>query len=96
MSAKKVQKKGGIKAPTPPQGPQDQAETLPFTRMNYILLLAGVGVIVFGFLLMSMDDFIDATEFSISLYIAPPIVVAGFIGIIYAIMYKPKAQVEEA
>lgn len=74
---------------TPPQKEQSSVE-LPFTRKNYMLLLIGVGLIAFGFILMSMDDFVDASEFSISLYIAPPIVVAGFLEIIYAIMYKDK------
>jgi len=63
---------------------------LPFSRMNYILLAVGVAIIALGFFLMSLDDFVDATKFSISLYIAPIIVVAGFVEIIYAIMYKPK------
>ncbi|MDX2249299.1 MAG: DUF3098 domain-containing protein [Bacteroidia bacterium] len=66
--------------------------TLPFVRMNYILLIAGVVVIALGFYLMSLDNFVDATQFSISLHIAPVVVVAGFAGIIYAIMYKPSAQ----
>lgn len=63
---------------------------LPFGKMNYILLLIGVGIIALGFLLMSLDDFVDATQFSISLYIAPVVVVAGFLEIIYAIMYTPR------
>ncbi len=70
----------------------DSEVQLPFTRMNYILLLVGIGLIALGFMLMSLDDFIDATEFSISLYIAPPIVVLGFLEIIYAIMYRPKEK----
>lgn len=61
---------------------------LPFTRMNYILLGIGVAIIAIGFWLMSLDPFIDATEFSISLYIAPIVVVGGFVEIIFAIMYK--------
>jgi hypothetical protein len=61
---------------------------LPFGRMNYILLAIGVAVIGLGFLLMSLDDFVDATQFSISLYVAPFVVVAGFVEIIYAILYK--------
>ena len=71
---------------------QDVEVQLPFGRMNYILLLIGVAVIAFGFILMSMDDFIDATEFSVSLYIAPVVVVAGFVWVIYAIMYKEKGN----
>lgn len=66
-----------------------QEAELPFGKMNYILLLVGVGIIALGFFLMSLDPFIDAKQFSISLYIAPIVVVAGFIEIIYAIMYKP-------
>ncbi|MEO0894892.1 MAG: DUF3098 domain-containing protein [Bacteroidota bacterium] len=65
---------------------------LPFGRMNYILLLVCVAVITFGFYLMSLEPFIDAQQFSIALYVAPPIVVAGFLGVIYAIMYKPKPE----
>jgi len=67
---------------------------LPFGRMNYILLVIGIAIIGFGFLLMSMDDFVDATQFSVSLYIAPFVVVAGFVEIIYAIMYKAPQQDE--
>ena len=67
-------------------------EVLPFGKMNYILLLIGIAVIGLGFFLLSLDDFVDATEFSISLYIAPIVIVAGFIEIIYAIMYKDKSQ----
>ncbi len=63
---------------------------LPFTRMNYILLAVGVAIIILGFFLMSLDDFVDATKFSVSLYIAPIVVISGFAEIIYAIMYKPK------
>ncbi len=66
--------------------------SLPFSRQNYILLAAGVGIIILGFFLMSLDNFVDATKFSISLYIAPIVVMAGFAEIIYAIMYRPKSS----
>lgn len=68
---------------------------MPFERMNYILLLAGIGVIAFGFFLMSIGDFKDASEFSIALHIAPIVVVAGFLEVIYAIMYAPKKAAVE-
>jgi len=69
-----------------------EVEVLPFGRMNYILLIVGIVIIGLGFFLLSLDDFVDATEFSISLYIAPIVIVGGFIEIIYAIMYKDKSQ----
>ena len=65
---------------------------MPFERMNYILLLVGIGIIAFGFFLMSIGGFKDASEFSVALYIAPVVVVGGFLEIIYAIMYTPKKQ----
>ena len=80
------------KSPPPPVKKETIETQLPFGRQNYILLLIGVGIIILGFILMSLDDFVDATKFSISLYIAPIVVVAGFIEIIYAIMYRPKQQ----
>ncbi|GAB4402679.1 MAG: hypothetical protein OHK0039_00980 [Bacteroidia bacterium] len=72
---------------TPSATPSDVQ--LPFTRMNYILLLVGVAIIAFGFFLMSLDEFVDAQQFSVSLYIAPVVVVAGFVEVIFAIMYRP-------
>lgn len=63
---------------------------LPFGKMNYILLGIGVALIAIGFFLMSLDGFVDATQFSISLHIAPLLVVGGFGEIIYAIMYQPR------
>lgn len=66
-------------------------DTLPFTRKNYLLLLLGIGIIALGFFLMTLEPFIDATKFSIALYIAPIIVVGGFVEIIFAIMYKDKS-----
>ena len=76
------------------QAAKKTQEKLPLSRMNYILLAVGVGMIALGFILMSLDDFVDATQFSISLHIAPIIVVAGFIEIIYAIMYQPREEIQ--
>ena len=65
-------------------------DTLPFTRKNYLLLMLGIAIIALGFFLMSLEPFIDATEFSIALYVAPIVVVGGFVEIIFAIMYREK------
>ena len=66
-------------------------DVLPFSKKNYQLLILGVAIIAIGFFLLSLDGFVDASEFSISLYIAPIIIVGGFVEIIFAIMYKEKA-----
>lgn len=92
-SANKSQAASGPSAPSASsKAPSKAATEMPFGKMNYILLLVGVGIIALGFFLMSLDGFVDATEFSVSLYIAPVVVVAGFLEIIYAIMYQPKQQ----
>lgn len=76
--------------PTTSPAPQSAVQ-MPLSRINYILLAAGAGIIVLGFYLMSMDkQFIDATQFSVSLHVAPIVVMLGFAEIIFAIMYRKK------
>jgi len=57
-----------------------------FTRKNYVLLLSGLGMIVVGYIIMRMENEVDGF---ISLYIAPIILLAGYLEIIYAIMWRP-------
>ncbi len=77
-----------ITPPTTPSNANVNAR-LPFERMNYILLTIGIVMIALGFFLMR-GEYVDATKFSVPLYVAPVIVVAGFLEIVYAIMYTPK------
>ncbi len=79
------------KRPMPSTEKPVRKEELPFTRTNYVLLVAGIAIILLGFILMSIGDFVDATQFSVALHIAPVIVVGGFVEIIFAIMYRPAA-----
>jgi len=57
-----------------------------FTRKNYVLLLSGLAMIVVGYIIMRMENEVDGF---ISLYIAPIILLAGYLEIIYAIMWRP-------
>lgn len=63
----------------------------PLTRKNYILLALGAFLILLGFVLMSTEGFIDATEFSLSLYVSPVLIIGGFAEIIYAILARDKS-----
>lgn len=63
---------------------------LPFDKRNYQLLIMGIAVLIFGYVLLGMEDFVDANEFSVSLYIAPWVIVLGYLEIIYAILWRPK------
>jgi len=67
----------------------------PLKRKNYILLSIGIFLIFLGFVLMATEDFIDATEFSLSLYVSPILIIGGFAEIIYAILAKDKNAIEE-
>ncbi|MFK7971921.1 MAG: DUF3098 domain-containing protein [Bacteroidia bacterium] len=86
MASKKTNAKTEAQS-LPKQSPN---VAMTFTRKNYILLIIGVLIIAFGFFLLSLDGFVDAEKFSISLNVAPYIIVGGFAEIIYAIMYREK------
>lgn len=69
--------------------------TFLFTRANYILMVVGVLVILFGFYLMSGGNDPDLTKFNEAIFSqrrifwAPLVVIAGFVIEIIAIFYAP-------
>lgn len=64
-----------------------------FERRNYVLLLAGLAVVVAGYVMMRMENEVDGF---ISLYVAPLMILGGYLEIIYAILWRPKAGEEAA
>ena len=62
--------------------------TLPFKKNNIFFILAGVFLIFIGYLLMSLEDFKDATEFSMALYVCPVLIIAGHVVIGIGIIYR--------
>lgn len=62
-----------------------------FTRQNYILLLLGVVAIVIGYATMRLENEVDGF---ISLYVAPLLILGGYLEIIYAILWRPKEKQE--
>lgn len=61
-----------------------------FTRENYILLLFGLLLIVVGYVIMRMENEVDGV---LSLYVAPLMILGGYLEIIYAILKRPKPNV---
>ena len=67
-----------------------------FERMNYLLMLAGLAVIIIGFFLMTGSSNNDPAVFNEDIYsfrritLAPIVIVIGFIIEIIAIMWKPR------
>jgi len=63
-----------------------------FTKRNYLLLVLGLVMIVAGYVIMRMENEVDGF---ISLYVAPLLLLAGYLEIIYAILWRPSKEVAE-
>ncbi|MDD2621792.1 MAG: DUF3098 domain-containing protein [Bacteroidales bacterium] len=74
---------------------------MPFRKINYILMLAGILILIIGYYLLSGGGTDDPTEFSEAifdtrrLYVAPIVLIIGFLVELVAIMYRPKVKEEE-
>jgi hypothetical protein len=75
---------------------EKQKSDFAFGRINYILMLTGIGIIILGFILMSGGGSDDPNVFDESIFspmritVAPLLVLAGFVIEIYAIVKKSK------
>jgi membrane-bound ClpP family serine protease len=73
----------------------------PFGRENYKLLIAGIIIIIVGFVLMIGGGSDDPNVFNPEIFsfrritLAPMVALSGFIFIIYAIMKKPSEAEED-
>ena len=72
-----------------------------FGRMNFILLAAGMLIVIIGFLLMagggSTDEAYDPEIFNAQrTKVAPLVCLFGFVSMIYAVVHKPKDKEEIA
>jgi len=69
-----------------------------FTKKNYYLLLAGVLLIGLGYVLMIGGGSEDPNEFNPAIFnfqritLAPVTCLAGFVTIIFAIMWRPAQE----
>ena len=68
-----------------------------FDRVNYILLAAGMAVVIIGFLLMSgsgaNETAYDPDIFSARrIKVAPVLCLIGFVSMIYAVVRRPKGD----
>jgi hypothetical protein len=62
---------------------------LVFDKINYILMLAGILLLIIGFFVMTLDK--EEYGFgALGLTVGPVIVLIGFIVEFFAIFYKPK------
>lgn len=69
--------------------PVSPAAALPFGRSNYTIMLVGIGVILLGFFIMTLDK----EEFGfgfLGLTLGPIVVMSGFMLEFFAILSRPK------
>lgn len=72
-----------------------------FGRVNYILIAVCMAVVIVGFILMggsgSGEDNFDPEIFSaVRIKVAPVVCLVGFVGMIVAVMLRPKDKAEVA
>jgi len=60
---------------------------MPFKPTNYLLILVGILAIIVGYALMRIENEVDGF---VSLYLAPLLILGGYLEIIYAILWRPK------
>ena len=69
--------------------PSSPDSHLPLTRRNYLIVGAGIVLLLIGFALMAMDrKFVDATKFSMALYVCPVLILLGYGVIGYGILAR--------
>lgn len=61
---------------------------LPFKNKNVMLILGGALIIALGYVLMSTENFIDASMFSLSLYVSPILIIAGHVVVVWGILTR--------
>lgn len=75
----------------------DQSKEFLFSKRNYQLLIAGLVLIVIGFILMIGGGSEDPNQFNPEIFsfrritLAPIVILAGLVVEIYAILHRPKA-----
>ncbi len=73
-----------------------------FSKQNYLIFLAGLGLIILGYILMIGGGSEDPNVFNPAIFdarritVAPMVCVLGFVTIIVGIMWRPKQNQESA
>lgn len=65
---------------------KSRSESMVFDRRNYQLLLLGLALVVVGYVVMRVENEVDGF---VSLYVAPLMILGGYLEIIYAILWRP-------
>jgi uncharacterized membrane protein len=61
---------------------------LPLKSRNLLIILVGVALIALGYILMATENFIDATQFSLSLKVCPTLIMLGHVVVVVGILIR--------
>lgn len=64
---------------------------MPFGPRNYLLMIAGLAAVVIGYTAMRMENEVDGF---VSLYVAPVLILFGYLEIFFAIWWRSKSEAE--
>ena len=66
-----------------------QKSPMPFETKNYTLIVAGLILVAIGYGIMAAENELDGFW---SLYVSPILLLTGYVEIIYAVVWRPKAS----
>ncbi len=66
-------------------------QEFPLKKANVLIIAAGVVLLIIGNIILASEPFIDIKNYSNALYVAPWVLMAGFVTIAIGILYKPKS-----
>jgi len=103
MAKRRSSKKSNPKSSRKLAGRRKAAVQMVFGRKNYLVLLGSLGLIVLGYVVMALDNARGLTERGdhisldspLSLVVSPLILLAGYMGVAVAILWREKKTEEE-
>ena len=104
MAKRRSSKKSNPKSSRKLAGRRKAAVQMVFGRKNYLVLLGSLGLIVLGYVVMALDNARGLTERGdhisldspLSLVVSPPILLAGYVAIAVAILWRARRVDEDA
>ncbi|MEM1117794.1 MAG: DUF3098 domain-containing protein [Bacteroidota bacterium] len=98
MAARKKSRRSASTTPrSEPRGVRGVV-TMPFERMNYVLLFGAVGLILLGYTLMLVDNATsdNPVDSALSLWVAPLLLLGGYLGVAAAVLWGVPRDTAEA
>lgn len=89
MAAKTARRPRAAARPASARTTAAAPATMPFSRLNYRLLLGAIGLIVLGYAVLLVDNATsdNPVDSVMSLWIAPLLLISGYVGVAGAVLW---------